>query len=367
MKVMHILDSLNRGGAETLALDVCRNASDNKLDLTFVATGSGDLENDFRNSGVEFIQLHRTLPVDLRLATRLHRIVVDRGIELVHVHQAVEGLHAYLATRGSNVRRVLTFHGSAADAKNRVALRFLVPRMHANIAVSNHLLQSLAEGGIDTRQRFHVIHNGVDPKRLDSSNADLRAELGLSGEAVLIGMVGNFYPESPKDQLTVCRALPIVLHHVSEAHLVFAGGVVDGASSQLDQCVELCRRENILDRVHFLGKRTNVADILSALDIYVQSSRNEALPLAVIEALLKGLPVIVSDIGSLIEVTDQGKCASVFHTGDAAQLANQIIVLAREKSRRIELGTRGREWAREQFGIDAHIQRLCTLYQSLLS
>jgi glycosyltransferase involved in cell wall biosynthesis len=239
--------------------------------------------------------------------------------------------------------------------------------MHANIAVSNHLLEYLAEAGIDTRQRCHVIYNGVDLRRIEGGTADLRSELGLSREAVLVGMVGNFYPENPKDQLTVCRALPGVLQQVSEAHLVFAGGIVNGANAEIDQCMDFCRRENISDRVHFLGKRKDIADVLAALDIYVQSSRNEALPIAVIEALLTGLPVVVSDIGSLIEVTEQGKYASVFRTGDAQQLAEQIITLALEKSRRIELGTRGREWAREQFGIDAHIQKLRTLYRSLLS
>jgi glycosyltransferase involved in cell wall biosynthesis len=367
MKVMHILDSLNRGGAEMLALDVCRNASENKLDLTFVATGTGDLENDFRNSGVEFIPLQRTLPVDLSLAVRLHRIIEERGIELVHVHQAVEGLHAYLASRGSNVKRVMTFHLSTADTKNRVALRFLVPRMHANIAVSNDLLQSLAEVGIDTSERFHVIHNGVDPSRLDNGGTDLRAELGLGRDELLVGMIGNFYPDGRKDQLTLCQALPKVLRNVPHANLVFAGGIVDRANVEMEKCVEFCQRENVSDRVHFLGKRTNITDVLAALDIYVQSSRNEALPIAVIEALLKRLPVIVSDIGPLIEATDQGRCASVFRTGAAEQLGQEIIDLALDESLRINLGDRGGEWAREQFGIDAHIQKLRTLYQSLLS
>lgn len=53
IKALHILDSLNRGGAETMMLDVCRNAKARGLDLTFVATGGGDLENDFRDSGVQ--------------------------------------------------------------------------------------------------------------------------------------------------------------------------------------------------------------------------------------------------------------------------------------------------------------------------
>ena len=66
-KVLYLLDSLNRGGTEILALDVCRNARAGGLDLIFVATGGGDLEADLRGSGVEFVRLERRLPLDPRV------------------------------------------------------------------------------------------------------------------------------------------------------------------------------------------------------------------------------------------------------------------------------------------------------------
>src|SRR5687767_8275495 len=189
MRVMHILDSLNRGGAEILELDLCRNARANNLDLTFVATGGGDLEADFRNSGVTFQRLERRLPVDLRLARRIGRIIKEREIDVVHTHQAVEALHAYLATSGGAVKRVMTFHLCTSDAKNRVALNLLVPRMDANVAVSQELLECLGhEAGFNTSDRFHVVHNGVDARRLEPTGKNLRAELELDDGSVLLGM-----------------------------------------------------------------------------------------------------------------------------------------------------------------------------------
>ncbi|MGI8997320.1 MAG: glycosyltransferase, partial [Pyrinomonadaceae bacterium] len=140
---MHILDSLNRGGAEMLALDVCRNARRNNLELTFVATGGGELEDDFRRSGVDFVRLRRRAPVDFALAARLREIMQERAVQFVHTHQAVECLHAYLAALGTKTARVMSFHLCAADAKNRLALRWLAPRMEANIAVSRDLLSCL--------------------------------------------------------------------------------------------------------------------------------------------------------------------------------------------------------------------------------
>src|ERR1700730_13451004 len=111
MKILYMLDSLNRGGAETLALDICRNARANGMDLTFVASGGGDLESDFRHSGADFIRLQRRLPLDAALVWRLRRIIQERNIRVAHSQQPVEALHLYIATRGLSTKCVLTLHG----------------------------------------------------------------------------------------------------------------------------------------------------------------------------------------------------------------------------------------------------------------
>ncbi len=365
MKVMHILDSLNRGGAEMLALDVCRNARAHNLDLTFVAMGGGDLEADFRGSGVVFNRLQRRLPVDLRLAMRLGRIIKDRGIEVVHTHQAVESLHAYLATRGTDVKRVMTFHLCTADTKNRVALRFVTPRLNAGVAVSNDLLKCLGDAGLDTAGKFQVIPNGVDVARLRHPERDLCSELGLNESDLLLGMIGNFYADGRKDQRTICLALPRFFQRVPNAHFVFAGGTFEDSTGLLEGCRDICRQHNIQDRVHFLGKRSDISNILHSLDVYVHSSVNESQGIAVVEAMLAGLPVIVSDIGALLEVTNNGDCALVFRTGDAEHLAGQLLKLAQDGALRDGLAGKAKAFATSCFSIQAHIKNLLALYQNI--
>ncbi|HEV7906008.1 MAG TPA: glycosyltransferase family 4 protein [Pyrinomonadaceae bacterium] len=376
MRVLHLLDSLSRGGAETLCLDVCRNARANGLDLTFAATGGGELEDDFRRSGADFVRLTRSLPLDLKLTGQLRELILEREIEIVHCHQAVEALHAYLATRGGKrgnsngrrVRRVLSFHLCTADAKNRLALKFLAPRMDACVAVSRELLSCLErEGKFVTGKNFHVVYNGVDASRLEatSDGGDLRAELKLTESELLFGMVGNFYADGRKDQLTVCRALPEVFARVPQAHFVFAGGHAEDASRIYEECVGFCREQGIAGRVHFLGGRADVAGVLRALDIFVFSSRKDSFGVAVVEAMLAGVPAVVSDIGALLEVTNGGEYAPVFRTGDASDLAHKIVALAGDGALRVELAEQARQWARREFGIETHIGNLLKLYKSL--
>ena len=130
MRVVHILDTTNRGGAEMQALDVCRNAADAGIDLTFVTAKGGAMETEFVESGAEFIRLGRRFPVDLYLASELRKIIKERNIEIVHGYQAVEGIHLYLAARGLNgVKKVLSFQGGTKyDWKLRTFLTPLSPR-----------------------------------------------------------------------------------------------------------------------------------------------------------------------------------------------------------------------------------------------
>src|ERR1044072_2574410 len=100
MKVLYLLDTLNRGGAEMQALDVCRNARDFRIDLTIATMKGGAMETDFHASGAEFIKLNRRFPLDLFLASELRKIIREREIDIVHGYQAVEGLHLYTAARG---------------------------------------------------------------------------------------------------------------------------------------------------------------------------------------------------------------------------------------------------------------------------
>jgi glycosyltransferase involved in cell wall biosynthesis len=367
IKVLHILDSLNRGGAETMELDLCRNAAANGLDLTFAATGGGDLEQEFRNSGVDFIRLHRRLPVDLRLASELRRIIKERNISVVHRHQPVDALHLYLATRGSDVKRVLTLHGVYAGTKNDLALRFVLPRMHARVLLGKDLAAWLAkEQGIDENLSFVPINNGVDPARLLSTRRTLRAELGLTEDATLLGMIANFYADRRKDQLTVCKALPKLFARGPAAQFVFVGSSA-GAQQLVDECVSFCRQQGISDRVHFLGKRADIPDVLSSLDLFVLSSRWEGSPIAVMEAMMMGIPTVLSDIGPLKEVSSNGRYAVLFQSGDADDLASRLIQFVADPESQSRLAAAARQWAMSQFSIERHIANLLKLYRSLVS
>jgi len=366
MKVLHVLDSLSRGGAEMQVLDVCRNAAKFGIDVTFATFQSGAMEADFITSGADFIRLKRRFPLDVPLVLRLRRLIKARHIEIVHCYQAVEALHLHLASQGlKKVKKVLSFQGFVQDGKSRLALKYLIPRMDANIAVSHGLLRWHREVDHFDTKDFHVIYNGADAKRLVPTGKALRDELHLDHDTLLIGMIGNFYSAERKDQMTLVKSLPRVFAEIPNVHCIFAGKTEAGAEDKFSDCVNFCVENRISRRVHFLGARSDVPDVLAALDIFVLSSLHEGLPVAVSEAMLAKVPMIVSDIEPLLEASDHGKYAEVFEVKNVPMLSEKIMKLLEDKLFREDLARRALQFAEVNFSIEAHLRSLKKLYESL--
>lgn len=371
MKVLHTLDSLNRGGAETLALDLCRNAGRFGIDLTFVATGGGQLEDQFENSGVDYCRLQREYPIDPNLVWELRKIIKRKEIEIVHGYQPVECMHLYLAVLGlKNVKCVYSHQGGGlflAKRKNRIASRIFAPLMDANISCSQGLFPWLRDAvGLDTSKNFHLVYNGADPMRLQSTGPSIKEELGTDHNSLILGMVANFMSTNTKDQLTVCRALPKVFEEFENSYFVFVGGIAEGGEQYYDKCVKYCDDSGIGQRVFFLGTRDDVPNVLNSLDLFVFSTLHEGLPIALTEAMLAGIPVIASDIEPNLEATNNGECAEIFEAGNSGELAGKIIGLLKDDDLRRGYAKSAFAYSQTHFSIGAHLRSLKTLYMDLL-
>jgi glycosyltransferase involved in cell wall biosynthesis len=375
MKVLHYLDRVNRGGAETLVLDVCRNAKGVGIDITLVAGGGGDLEPEFTKLD-DFQRIDRRLSIDPIQLWRLRRLIKDRGVKIVHGQQPIDALVLYLATRGTGVKCVLSLQNYFPDELNRKIGKFVIPRMDAICPVSKWMLDWYqTEEKFEIAYKSHVVYNAVDAARLESARADnsttLRDELGFGSDVLLLGMTGHFYADQRKDQLTVCRALPAIFERFPEAHFVFIGNLYDGAEEYYAKCVDLCRESGIESKVHFLGTRSDVADILRELDLFVFSTVQEGLGIAVVEALSLGVPTIASDIPPVLEAVGddmpEGRCAEIFRTGDAADLAEKAIALLSDPEKLKRLGEKARLQTPIRFSIEAHLVSLKGVYDKLHS
>jgi glycosyltransferase involved in cell wall biosynthesis len=369
IKALFVLDQVNRGGTEVQTLDALKTSCSSELEITLVTTG-GQLLKEFQNVGEVFV-VERRRPIDLSYASQIRRIIKERDFAVVQGHQAVDALHLLIATRGMrDIKRVLTIEGFVPDKKNRYTLRLLIPKMDAVVFPSKALQDWVADrDGLKASGNSVVIANGADPARLGLGVGDIRSELGLQSDAFVVGMIGNFYRDPRKDQLTLIKALPSVFTAYPETHCIVVGGVQPGAARKLADCEDYCRKKGIADRVHFLGSRADITAILNSIDLFVFSSLHEggSPPIAVIEAMLNRVPVIASDIAPHIEYASGRGISMLFKTGDEFDLAQKIKEVIADHSGSSQMADRAYLYASHHFTAKARLERFVKLYERLLA
>ena len=231
--------------------------------------------------------------------------------------------------------------------------------------------------------RLKVIYYGPDENRFDPANhqaADLRREFGWKGDGPLIGMIAYFYSElginrwtppavhgrSVKCQSDVIRAMPAILQEFPKARLLLVGsGWEEGGRQYLSKMQSLVRDLGLSDRVTFTGYRTDVPEVLRALNVTVQASLSENLG-GTIEGLLMETPMVATRVGGMVDSVIDGETGVLVAPDDSASLASGILTLLRDPDAAQQLARRGRQLMLERFTLRRTVESEHGLYQALL-
>lgn len=359
-KVAHILKDLMTGGVQSLVLDTARYCLDSGHPFVVIALGHDrELRGAFEQLGSSCYFVPRRFPyLDLPMILKIRRILLREKVDVVHAHHVTEGIAAYLATLGTSIKTIITFHVSpevSSRRDNRI-FRILAPLMDTCIAPSQAQKDRLVLAGYP-ENRIQVVHNGVYPARINRPpDKDLRKELGVKPDHILLGMTGNLHSQT-RDPLTVCKALPQVFRQCPKARFVFFGRHQDphtGENENYKACRRFCRNAGISHKVLFPGTETETADILNALDVFVYASLNDTFGIAVIEAMMKGIPVIVNDLDVLKEVAPP-TAVHFYPTGDHKALENTIINLLSHQEKTRTMTQNAQQYAMNKY----HIREYC--------
>ncbi len=222
------------------------------------------------------------------------------------------------------------------------------------VAVSEGVRREAVAEGVHPN-RITVIPNGVAaPPASGVRDSTLRAELGVSRRSPLVLSVGRLAPEKGHDLLLT--AMPEVLAAVPEVHLALAG---DGGTRLALQ--EQAQKLGIAGRVHFLGNRSDVPQLLAAADLFVLPSRSEGLPNALMEAQVCGMAAVAFDVGGVGEIVVDGETGVLAPPQDVTALAKAMVALLKNKNERKRMGEAGRRRALRLFSLDAMCQKYATL------
>jgi len=352
------------GGQERVALDLAvgqRAAGCGVVALSLAPPPDGPLAAEFAAAGIPIATVPKRAGFDSWLILRLARAFRRAHATIVHTHNPQPLIYGALAAQLARARIVHTKHGANPDTSRRLKLRRLAARLvHAYVAVSPTTATVAWQNREVDDKKLSVIPNGIDLSRFHRDLRErqvVRRELGIPPRAWVFGTVGRLDPE--KDQALLVRAVEPLLGE--NARLVVVG---DGEEAQ--RLRDLCFRLPQGRHVHWLGVRSDVPRLLSALDVFVLSSRTEGLPLVIPEAMAASLPVVSTSVGGIPGVIEDGVTGFLVPPGNEQALRLRLAELAKDRALAEDCGRKGRQVALERYSRERMVRDYMELYRRVL-
>jgi glycosyltransferase involved in cell wall biosynthesis len=287
---------------------------------------------------------------------RAIKLIRERRIEVLYYFSLGSGTFiGPLAGIGARVpviiREVQTILHGLYPRMLRGLDRLLMSRVSLTLTPSHFLKKLLVnELGLDS-EKIEVIPNAINLDKFgtDYSNTKIRTEMGLNGDAKIVGMIANLLPV--KAHSVLLEAVPCILQSCPETHFLFIG-----EGPLRTELMELGKKLDISSHLHFLGYRNDVEKVIPAFRVGVLCSWVETYGIALTEMMAAGVPVVATNVGGIPEVVDHGKNGFLVEPGNAGQLAKAIASLLTDESLASRLGTQAREKALTLFSKDHMIR-----------
>ncbi len=361
---MQVVQAIDRGGLEMMAVDLAIALRQRGLESTVVAlTEGGRLEARLADAGVRFELIGGARYWSARSQYSMLRRLRRLRPTAVHTHHLPALLNAGLAARALRIPRVVhTEHAYAHLEEGAWVRRQFRWATHAAdaIAVVGSAIKPYYVQTVGVPSALvHVVPNGINIGEFHQfTAAEVRARrqsAGLPVTGMLVGAVGRLAPE--KNYGLLLRAVARARQLGTQVSVVLVG---DG--EEREKLERLSTEIGCADATTFLGWRTDVSRLVGAFDLLAVSSTSEALPLVVLEAMSAGVPVVSTAVGEIPRVLGYGEAGVLFPSGDVDALTHVLMELSDAPQRRRALGTAGRERVRQAYSHELMVDRYLALY-----
>jgi glycosyltransferase involved in cell wall biosynthesis len=356
--VVLALESSGPGGAERVVLMLAEALRDGGDEVSILTLRPGWMTERAEAAGIPVEVMPQRAGLDLAWIVRLARLLRRRKVDVFHSHEFAMNVFGGAAARLSGTPAIATIHGRhwvAEHPRRTRAYRVLHRLGMPVVAVSHQLAGFLAERFGLALEQIRVVHNGAaiprEMRRDPRLQQAARRDLGLAIEGPLLVAVGNLY--AVKDHATLLRAL---------AELPGVHAAIAGRGEEEDRLRRLAVELRISERVHLLGLRDDVDRVLQAGDVFVQPSLSEGLPIAILEAMAHGLPVVATRVGGVAEAVLDGETGSLVCPGDPHALASALRRLIEAPDTGAAFGAAGRVRAEAAFSVESMRRGYRALY-----
>jgi glycosyltransferase involved in cell wall biosynthesis len=365
LRVLTLLDRPSvQGGAERLASLVAMRLDPERFERLLCATRlptQPTFVDELEAAGVRVLSLDRRGRLDLPAWRPLLRLLRQEPVDVLHAHMFGSNVCGTVLGRLNRVP-VIVAHEHTWSYEGQPLRRFIDRELVARgatvfLAVSREDRRRMIEVEGISPDDVRFLPIGIPPLPAPSGR-DVRAELAIEPGAPVVGTVCELRPQKALEVLVEAAAL--LREQMPGLRVLVAG---DGPDRE--RLERLVRRQGLEQVVTLLGLRRDVPDLLAALDVCVCCSDFEGSPLAVMEYMAAGKPVVATRVGGVPDLVVDGVTGHLVPPRDPGSLAEAVAGLLADPRRRRRLGDQGRLRQRREFDLDGTVRRLEDLYETL--
>jgi len=365
--VLHLISTLEIGGAEVQLVNIVRNLDSEVYNsvVCCIAKG-GPLTTELSKQGIKFVVLGQKSRLDPLVLLPLYCLIKKERINIVHTHMFRANLWGRLAALFAGVPVIISTEHGLNPWKNFIHItinRILASFTTQIITVSNVGRKiRIQREGINPKKLI-TIHNCVELHRFDEvTNAynNIRQEFGIGLDEPVVGFVGRL--QEVKAVRYLIESFVELRTIIPTVKLLIVGDGPLKASLQ-DYAQELGLSEQVI----FAGYRRDIPQVLNAMNVFVLPSLREDLPLSPIEAMAMRKPVVATNVGGIPEVVIDEETGFLVSPKDASALAKAIGRILQDESLAQKMGLAGRKRVEKKFSADAVSTRIQQLYCRLLN
>ena len=362
-RILQIIPTLDRAGAEKQMSLLARELPREEFDVHVCAlTRGGPLMRGLQRAGIPTTVIGKRWKLDPQACWKLARHVARLRPELIHTWLFAADSYGRAAGIACGVKCLVAGLRCVDPWKGWLEFsvdRYLVRHTARIVANSPGVREFYVRHGLP-EEKIEVIPNGIGPVQPSrTTRRQLLRELGLPGEVHLIGLVGRLWPQKRvKDAIWAADLLKVIR---DDLHLLVVG---DGPHRQ--RLLKFRRQVRIADRVHFLGHRNDLPQLLPHFDVLWSTSAYEGQSNVIMEAMASGVPVVATDIPGTRDLVVPQLTGYLVPVGDRAGLAKYTNRILDNPKLAGQLGQAGRERMTSEFGAEKMIARHAQLYRSLL-
>jgi len=366
IKILQTIRQGKIGGGESHVLDLVGELDQEHYESVVLSFTYGPMVDRMKAMGIKTYVIETEKPFDFTKWSKVKDILESENIDIVHAHGTRANSNTYNSAKKLGIPIVYTVHGWSFHPDQNYLLRslrimgekYLVNKADLTVCVSDNNLN-------DARKEFEmkracVIKYGINLKKFNPVNSflDVRAELGIEANTILVGYVVRMTKQ--KDPLTLVRAIAMIPADLNVKFLFVGDGELKS------EAIKLAKALNVYSRIIFMDFRQDVPNILNAIDIYCLPSLWEGLPIGMLEAMAMHKAVVVTAIDGAKEVIESFENGILVPVEDPVKLAEALVLLIENEELRTKIGENAGQTVLNSFNVSKMTRQIEDVYSNII-